>query len=127
MPSTTPLSQEQRIALFDLLQAQLASFERDRAAQLHGLTQAESARERLLQDADDARQRAGAHEVEAIVAEIDSEEYNDIRSALQRIHGADYGICIDCQTTIPFERLQLEPQTLRCITCQTIHERNQLP
>jgi DnaK suppressor protein len=127
MPSTAHLSQEQRIKLFHLLQSRLADFERDRAAQLHGLTQAESARETLLQDADDARQRAGEHEVEAIVSDIDSAEYNEIRNALQRIHGADYGLCIDCQSTIPFERLQLEPQTLRCITCQTIHERNPLP
>ena len=127
MLSTAPLSQEQRVVLAALLQSRLAGFERDRASHLHGLTQAESARQTLLQDADDASQRAGEHEVQGIVAGIDSGEFNEIRGALQRIHSAGYGLCIDCQTAIPFERLRLEPQALRCAACQTLHERKSLP
>jgi len=123
MSSTAHLSQDQRAALAALLQSRLAGFERDRASQLQGLTQTESARQTLLQDADDACQRAGEHEVEGIVSDIDSGEFNAIRDALQRIHGAGYGLCIDCQAAIQFERLRLEPQTLRCAACQTLHER----
>lgn len=126
MPSTTPLSQDQRAALAVLLQFRLAALESDRASQLHGLTQAESARQTLLQDADDARQRAGEHEVEGIVADIDSGEFNAIHAAIQRIHGAGYGLCVDCQADIPFDRLRIEPQTLRCAPCQTLCERNNL-
>ena len=127
MPSTPHLSRDQRVELADLLQARLASLEMDRASQLAGLTQAQSARQTLLQDADDATQRAGEHEVEGIVSDIESGEYNDVRNALKRIHGADFGQCIDCHTTIPFDRLQLEPQTLRCVKCQALYERNPLP
>jgi DnaK suppressor protein len=123
MPSTTQLSQDQRVVLTELLQSRLAEFERVRASQLQGLTQAESARQTLLQDADDARQRSGEHEVEGIVLDIDSGEFNEIRDALQRIHGASYGLCIDCQAAIPFARLLVEPQALRCAACQTLYER----
>lgn len=127
MPSTTTrLSRGQRAGLAELLQSRLTAFEQDRASQLQGLTQAESARQTLLQDADDARQRAGEHEVEGIVLDIGSEEYKATLQALQRIHGADYGLCIDCGIAIPFARLQLEPQTLRCTACQSVDERTNL-
>ena len=102
------------------------SFERDRASQLDGLSQAESARQTLLQDADDASQRAGEHEVEGLVSDIESGEFNEVRNALQRIHGANYGLCVDCQVDIPFDRLRIEPQALRCIACQTLYEQNPL-
>lgn len=123
MSSTAHLSPDQRAVLAALLQSRLAAFKADRASQLHDLTQAESARQTLLQDADDARQRASEHEVEGIVADIDSDEFNAIRDALQRVHGAGYGLCIDCHADIPFDRLQIEPQTLRCAACQTLYER----
>jgi DnaK suppressor protein len=122
MPSTPHLSQDQRLVLAELLQSRLTGFERDRALQLHGMTQAESARQTLLQDADDARQRAGEHEVEGLVSDLDSVEFNEIRLALQRIHADGYGVCRDCQVAIPFDRLRVEPQARRCAACQTIHE-----
>jgi RNA polymerase-binding transcription factor DksA len=127
MPSTTHLSQAQRVVLAEVLQSRLAGFERDRVSQLHGLTQAESARQTLLQDADDGRQRAGEHEVEGIVSDIDSGEFSEIRDALQRIHGDGYGLCADCHAAIPFRRLRLEPQALRCGPCQRLHELSALP
>ena len=127
MPSIAHLSQDQRVALAQLLQSRMTELERDRASQLDGLTQAESARQTLVQDADDASQLAGEHEVEGSVLDIDSGEFNEIRDALQRIHGAGYGVCIDCDAVIPFERLQIEPQALRCTACQNLHERTRLP
>jgi DnaK suppressor protein len=109
--------------LTNLMQVRLLDLEGVRASQLHDLSQVDAARETLLQDSDDARQRAGAHEVEGIVGDIDSSEFKAISNALQRVHRADYGICVDCRETIPFNRLQLEPQALRCAACQTLHER----
>jgi DnaK suppressor protein len=122
MPSTATLTPDQRSALLQLLQTRLSGLERDRGAQLQGLTQAEAARQTLLQDADDAAQRASAHEVEAIVSDLDSAEYEQTRLALQRIHGATYGRCADCAAAIPFARLQIEPQALRCTACQKLQE-----
>ncbi len=120
------LSRDQRGVLEGLLQSRLAEFEVDSAIHLNGLTQAESAHEVLLRDPDDASQRAGAHEVEGIVADIDSQEFTEVRNALQRIHDADYGLCIDCHRAIAFERLSLEPQALRCMSCQRLLERKAL-
>lgn len=126
MTTKTHLSQDQRIVLAGLLQSRFGEMERQRASQLHGLSPAESARQVLLQDADDATQRAGTHEVEGSLSDIDSEEFEAIRSALKRIHGASYGLCIDCGVRIPFERLRLEPQALRCVACETLHEQQAL-
>jgi len=113
--------------LANLLESRLVDLERERESKLQGQSQAESARQTLLQDADDASQRSGEHEVEGIVSGIDSGEFNAISDAVQRVHHADFGLCIDCQTAIPFERLQLEPQALRCAACQTLHERKSFP
>lgn len=54
---------------------------------------------------------------------LDNRDFSAATQALMRIHSADYGLCVDCQLSIAFERLQLEPHALRCITCQTLHER----
>lgn len=124
MPSTAHLSRDHRAILANLMQTRLLDMERERASQLHDQSQVESARQTLLQDADDAGQRAGEHEVEGIVGDIDSSEFEAISDALRRVHRADYGVCVDCHETIPFERLQLEPQALRCAACQTLHERH---
>ena len=124
MLPTSQLSQEQRVLLLQLLESRLAGFKQNSASHLQGLTQAERANLTLLQDADDASQRAGEHEVEGIVSDIDSAEFTAVRDALHRIHGATYGLCCDCQEAIPFERLRLEPQALRCTACQTLYERN---
>ena len=80
--------------------------------------------EDLIRDVDDACQLSGEHEVEGLVSDIDSSEFQSISDALQRVHHADYGLCIDCQSPIPFDRLRVEPQALRCAGCQTRHERS---
>lgn len=123
MTLTSHLSRGQRLELANLIQSKLDGFEQKLASHLHGLTQAQAARQTLLQDADDARQRAGEHEVESVVSDIDSAQFDALRDALQRVHGAEYGLCIDCDAAIPFERLQIEPQALRCAACQTLQER----
>jgi len=117
------LSPQQRGNLADVLQLRLATLERHSDTQLDDLTQAQHAYQTLQQDLDDAPQRSGAEEVEAAVADIDSREFSAVTQALLRIHSADYGLCVDCHLSIAFERLQLEPQALRCITCQTLIER----
>jgi len=113
--------------LANLLQSRLVDLERERESQLQVHSQVESARETPLQDADDAFQRSGEHEVEGIVSDIASGEFNAISDAVQRVHRADYGLCIDCQLAIPFDRLLLEPQAPRCAACQTLHERKSFP
>jgi RNA polymerase-binding transcription factor DksA len=127
MTPTVHLSLDQRVVLTNLLQGRLLDLDGESESRPQDRSQVESARQTLVQDADDASQRAGEHEVEGIVADIDSSEFNAISDALQRVQRADYGLCVDCEVAIPFDRLRLEPQALRCTDCQTLHERKSTP
>ena len=53
-------------------------------------------------------------------AEVD--EYRRISSALNKINEGLYGMCIDCDNPISEKRLQLFPDTTRCLTCQEAFE-----
>jgi RNA polymerase-binding protein DksA len=46
----------------------------------------------------------------------------DIESALARIDGGEYGLCIDCEEPIALGRLQAHPAALRCARCQQLFE-----
>jgi len=122
MPATAPLSPAQRKHLLDALRQQLAQLTRQRAMRLQGQSETAHANQTRQDDADDAAQRAGDREVEAAVADIDSAEFDSVTAALLRMHGIGYGRCSDCDAPIPYARLNAEPQALRCVACQTIHE-----
>lgn len=49
-------------------------------------------------------------------------ELQALDDALTRLKTPDYGCCVDCAAVIPFDRLQRQPQALRCIACQTAAE-----
>ncbi len=49
-------------------------------------------------------------------------ELQAIDDALMRLKTPGYGRCIDCAAVIPFDRLQHQPQALRCVDCQTAAE-----
>lgn len=87
-----------------------------------GRTRIEHARDMLAQDYDDAPQRAMDREVDLTLSDIDGEELRAIRLAMQRLSEPGYGLCADCGGEIPFDRLRVEPQALRCVGCATRHE-----
>jgi RNA polymerase-binding transcription factor DksA len=101
------LSTAQRALLQQLLQ--MRQHELDRRVAMHqGVSRAEHAREVLQQDGDDAPQRAADREVDLARADRDM---------------AELGRCADCGEAIPFERLKLEPWTMRCVGCTARRER----
>jgi DnaK suppressor protein len=54
----------------------------------------------------------------------DLNELRALNAAIDRMgRGNSYGRCADCGLEIPFERLKAEPAALRCIECQSVHER----
>ena len=63
--------------------------------------------------------------VDVGLAEIDRDldELRAIDAALLRMADGSYGICAACDRPIDVKRLNLTPQALRCIDCQTIFER----
>lgn len=53
----------------------------------------------------------------------DLDEFRTLDAARQRMQEGSYGVCADCGTDIPFERLKAFPGALRCIRCQERHEK----
>jgi DnaK suppressor protein len=44
---------------------------------------------------------------------------NQVLEALERIENGSYGICVRCRGPIPFDRLEVIPETASCIRCGT--------
>ena len=53
----------------------------------------------------------------------DIKRLNLIDSALSRLQNDKYGICIDCGQAISKERLDAIPYALKCISCQSLSEK----
>jgi len=119
----THLTAEQRALLERALWVRENAIERQLDLHQQGLPRVEFARDVLGQESDDAPQRANDREVDIALSQIDLQELAAVRSARQRIHDEEYGVCTACGQGIPFERLSVEPQALRCVPCQSIHER----
>jgi RNA polymerase-binding protein DksA len=85
--------------------------------------------EHYLQIADSVRELEDESFADLIVdvglAEIDRDldELRAIDAALLRVADGSYGLCEACDKPIDVKRLNLTPQALRCIDCQTLFER----
>jgi RNA polymerase-binding protein DksA len=75
--------------------------------------------EDLVEDAEE-RLRTGLEHVDL---QRDQEELRDIEQARERMSGGMYGVCVDCDREIPFERLKAQPSAKRCVDCQTAYEK----
>lgn len=56
-----------------------------------------------------------------ITAEIETLEkrLTDIAEAMVRAHGGSYGVCKKCNQDIPEKRLELIPESIYCVTCES--------
>ena len=119
---STHLTAGQRALLQAELELRQEELRRQLAVHQEGRTRVEHARDVLAQDYDDAPQRAMDREVDQALTEFDTQELGAIGRALQRVHDDDFGLCIACGGEIPFDRLKIEPQALRCVTCESRRE-----
>ena len=117
-----PLSKEQQATLAHALQVRRQALERQMALHQHDQSRVEFARDLLLQDGDDAPQRASDREVDQTLSDIDLQALAAVSAAQGRLQQDAYGQCIDCEEPIPFERLLIEPEAERCLACQSAHE-----
>lgn len=53
----------------------------------------------------------------------DLDEFRSLETARDRMADGGYGVCVDCGGDIAFERLKATPSALRCIDCQSRHEK----
>jgi DnaK suppressor protein len=123
MSMPTHLTPSQRSELAALLQTTVQATELQSTVHQEGLSLVEHAQQVLQQDGDDAPQRASDREVDFAVSERDGQRLVALRRAQARLSDADFGHCIDCGVHIPFERLRIEPEALRCVACESTHER----
>lgn len=108
------------------LEAELQARRRDllawQARHHAGHSRVEHAREVLEQDGDDAPQRDADREVDLALTDQTITELQAVESALRRLAEGRYGVCPDCGADVPFDRLRLAPQALRCVPCQAAWE-----
>ena len=119
-PALTPAVRQQ---LLQQLQSRRAALDAQRSTHLAGESRAAHARAVLLQDGDDATQRDAERTIDFDRTDRDAVELAEIDQALLRLQGGSYGLCHDCGIAIPLARLQLAPQALRCVACESALER----
>jgi RNA polymerase-binding protein DksA len=63
--------------------------------------------------------------VDVNLAEIDRDidEIRQIEAALLRIRGRTFGLCVDCGSSIEYQRLEAQPMAARCRDCQEHYEK----
>lgn len=122
---STHLSAPQRTQLGQALRDRAQALRSRLKAQYNGASRVDHAREMLLQDGDDAPQRDADREVDLAISDMEVVELGHIEQALARLEEGRYGECADCGEEVPFERLALEPHSLRCVECESRRERFQ--
>lgn len=92
--------------------------------------EAEKAREERFSDLAGEVADSGDESVAALIADLDQaelardvEELRRLEAARGRMASGEYGVCADCSRDIGFERLRATPAAIRCIDCQTRHEK----
>lgn len=121
------LTAGQRAQFESELLSRQQTLRRQIAEHLHGQTRAERAHDVAQQDNDDAPQRAPEREVAMALTDRERLELQAVTDALGRLQRNTYGVCADCASSIPFDRLKAEPWALRCVACETRREQQQRP
>lgn len=73
----------------------------------------------------DTKDQASAEQaVRLNVAELDLDldQLSQIQAARTRLECGSFGVCTDCGSNIPYERLRAQLVALRCVDCQRINE-----
>lgn len=56
----------------------------------------------------------------------DITELRAIEAARIRMENGTYGDCVECETEIPYERLEVQPTAERCAPCQEMYEKTHI-
>ncbi|MDH5542842.1 MAG: TraR/DksA family transcriptional regulator [Nitrospinota bacterium] len=75
-------------------------------------------------DVNDEATRTYSRQVLLSKGEVDRQQLKLVEEALDLIahDETEYGICIDCEEEIPFQRLEAAPYVKRCVDCKTMYE-----
>lgn len=119
---TTALTPGQHALLESELQLARQRVQAALLAQREGSDRLAHAAALLADDPHDAREHGAEREIDQARDDHLLAELQDIDDALMRLKTPGFGRCIDCAAVIPFDRLQHQPQALRCIDCQAATE-----
>jgi DnaK suppressor protein len=119
---STHLTAGQKALLEAALVQRQHQLDRRLADQTQGQSRVDHAREMLLQDGDDAPQREAEREMDLALSDIELQQLGAVSEALRRLKGERFGVCVDCGSDIPFDRLKVEPWALRCVGCESARE-----
>lgn len=87
-----------------------------------GTSRVEHAHAVLADDEEASRQHAMDREVDLGLSDRDTAELGAVSRALLKLQDGSYGLCTACGTEIPFDRLKVEPQAMRCVACESAAE-----
>jgi DnaK suppressor protein len=76
-------------------------------------------------DINDEASRTYSRNVMLSRGEAERHQLKLIDEALSALEAGDYGVCVDCESEIPFERLLSVPYVERCVNCMTKFEDKQ--
>lgn len=119
---TTALTPGQHALLESELRLARQRVEAALQAQRDGSDRLAHAAALLADDPHDQREHEAERELDQARDDHLLIELQAIDSALLRLKTPGYGRCVDCAAVIPFDRLQHQPQALRCIECQAAAE-----
>jgi DnaK suppressor protein len=119
---STHFTQGQQSMLVAALQLRQRELDRQLSEHQQGRSRVDHAHDMMEQDATDVPRRAIEREVDLALSDIDLQELGAVSRALKRVHDGHFGICTDCGSEIPFDRLKVEPQAERCVACETRRE-----
>jgi DnaK suppressor protein len=79
----------------------------------------------IVKSADQMDEIQLATERDLAIRKVDRESglLRDVQDALRRIHGGEFGTCMDCESEISPIRLVAIPWAARCIQCQEAADR----
>jgi DnaK suppressor protein len=117
------LSTEQRAILSGKLLERQHSLESDLAEHPQNLVGLGQAPRERGQNSSEFPANTNDREVETALSDMDLQELAAVQLAQQRVQDDNFGNCVDCAQPIPFARLLIEPEALRCVACAAIFER----
>ena len=121
MPTHLSLTQRHEIAR--QLRDKLQQLQAQQIQHQEGQSRVDVARDQYETDWDDAAQHAPELAVDRSLFDIEVRQADAMARALEHVMDESYGLCTDCRAEIPFERLRVEPEAVRCVGCETRHER----
>jgi len=73
-------------------------------------------------DVGDAANDGAQNELNSQLAALESRELNQIERAIELMREGRYGVCENCEESIPITRLKALPFTPLCVSCQRAQE-----